>query len=59
MDEKNQLTILIQNLKREIDKIEKEIQRNEMDAQVWRYDQQILYNILIEHSDKSFHKFFN
>lgn len=34
MDEKNQLTILIQNLKTEIDKTEKEIQRIEMDTQV-------------------------
>ena len=34
MDEKNQLTILIQNLKTEIDKAEKEIRRNEMDTQV-------------------------
>ena len=34
MDEKNKLTILIQNLKTEIDKTEKEIRRNEMDTQV-------------------------
>ena len=34
MDEKNKLSVLIQSLKTEIDKIEKEIQRNEMDTQV-------------------------
>ena len=34
MDDKNQLAIFIQDLKNEIDRIEKEIQRNEMDIQV-------------------------
>lgn len=34
VEDKNQLAILIQNLKNEIDRIEKDIQRNEMDIQV-------------------------
>jgi len=34
VDDKNQLAIFMQDLKNEIDTIEKEIQRNEMDIQV-------------------------
>ena len=34
MEDKNQLTILVQDVKNEIDRIEKDIQRHEMDIQV-------------------------
>ena len=37
MEEKNQLAMLIQKLKTEIDHIEKSTQRNEMDVQVRMY----------------------
>ena len=34
MEEKNQLATLIQDVKNEIDRIEKDVQRHEMDIQV-------------------------
>lgn len=34
VEDKNQLTVLVQDVKNEIDRIEKDIQRHEMDIQV-------------------------